>query len=140
MPPQDDDHPTGAHALGLDPHEDETSDLAAESDRKVFLSGGRTITVGAEAGDEILELRNPSGMLELRIRLTEDGPVLQVEGVKVAVKAAESVEVDCKRFEVRATESVTLASEGEVDVTSEKEMRIKATDDLHVLGKIIHLN
>jgi hypothetical protein len=113
---------------------------AAESDdRKVFLSGGRTLTITPESTGDVVELRNPSGMLELRFRLTEEGPVLQVEGVRVAIKAAEAVSVECKTFEVKA-DDVKLHSAGGLEVTSEKEMKITSTDDVRVLGKIIHLN
>jgi hypothetical protein len=112
---------------------------AESEERKVYLSGGRTLTVTPEGAGDVVELRNPSGMLELRVRLTEEGPVLQVEGVKVAIKSAEAVTVDCKSFEVKA-EDVKLRSEGELQVTSEKAMKITSTDDIRVVGKIIHLN
>jgi hypothetical protein len=114
---------------------------AAESEeRKVYLSGGRTLTVTPEAGGDVVELRNPSGLLELRVRMTEDGPVLQVEGMKVAIKAADAVSVECKTFEVKTEEGMKLHSGGGLEVTSEQEMKITSTDDVRVLGKIIHLN
>lgn len=109
---------------------------AAPAEQTMTVKGGRTINVA----DDVVELRAASGMLELRIRLTEEGPVLQVEGVKVAVKAAESVSVDCKRFEVNAQEGVSLHSDGALDVSSEKEMKINSTDEIRVVGKMIHLN
>lgn len=109
---------------------------ATEEGRTMTVKGGRTISVA----DDVVELRAPSGMLELRIRLTEEGPVLQVEGVKVAIRAAEAVSVDCKTFEVRAEEAVKLHSDGQLDVSSEKEMKINSTDEIRVVGKMIHLN
>jgi len=117
------------------------AEAQAETDtsRTVHLAAGRTLTVSGDL-EQVLELRNPGGLLELRIKLTEDGPVLQVEGAKVALKATESVSVECKTFEVRAEEAVQLHSEGTLDVTSDKEMRVKSTEDVWVNGKIIHLN
>jgi phage gp45-like len=64
------------------------------------------------------------GQLELRFKVTEDGVVLQLEGVRISLKAAESVDVECKTF----------------NVTAESEVRIDATGDVHVQGKVIHLN
>lgn len=107
-----------------------------EGGRTLNLSGGRTLTVTGE----IVEFRNPSGMLELRVRMTEEGPVLSVEGAKIAIKSQDSVSVECKTFDVKAQEGVKLHSDGELDVTSEKEMKITSTDDVRVVGKIIHLN
>src|SRR5438874_5752664 len=104
--------------------------------KTTYLSGGRTLTVSAEATGEVVELRNPSGLLELRVRITEEGPVLSVEGVKIALRGAEAVTVETKRFDVKAAEGLTLHSDGELDVTSEKEMKIKSTDDVVVRGKI----
>jgi hypothetical protein len=112
---------------------------STEEPRTVHLAAGRTLTVTGDV-EQVLELRNPGGLLELRIKLTDEGPVLQVEGAKVALKATEAVSVECKTFEVRAEERVELHSEGSLDVTSEKELRVKSTDDVRVNGKIIHLN
>jgi len=114
-------------------------DTEAHEPRTVHLAAGRTLTVRGDV-EQVLELRNPGGLLELRIKLTDEGPVLQVEGAKVAIKAADAVSVDCKTFEVRAEEAVQLHSEGTLDVTAEKEMRVKSTEDVWVNGKIIHLN
>jgi hypothetical protein len=107
-----------------------------EGGRTLNLSGGRTLTVTGE----IIELRNPSGMLELRVRVTDEGPVLSVDAARIAIKSTDAVSVECKTFEVKAAEGVTLHSDGELDVTSEKEMKITSTDDVRVVGKIIHLN
>jgi phage gp45-like len=109
---------------------------ATDEGRTMTVKGGRTINVQ----DDVVELRAASGMLELRIKLTEEGPVLQVEGVKVALKAAEAVSVDCKTFEVRAEEGVKLHSDGQLDISSEKEMKVNSTDEIRVVGKMIHLN
>jgi phage gp45-like len=109
---------------------------ATDEGRTMTVKGGRTISVQ----DDVVELRAASGMLELRIKITEEGPVLQVEGVKVALRAAESVSVDCKTFEVRAEEGVKLHSDGQLDISSEKEMKVNSTDEIRVVGKMIHLN
>lgn len=109
---------------------------ATDEGRTMTVKGGRTVSVQ----DDVVELRAASGMLELRIRITEEGPVLQVEGIKVALKAAEAVSVDCKTFEVRAEEGVKLHSDGELDISSEKEMKVSSTDEIRVVGKMIHLN
>jgi len=110
---------------------------AEETDRTLTVAGGRTVTA-VGAGD-VVELRSPAGLLELSIRLTEAGPVLLCEAVKVAIKGSEAVSIETKSFEVRA-EHVGLHSAGELHVTSEKEMKVTSTDDVRVVGKIIHLN
>jgi hypothetical protein len=89
------------------------------------LRNGRTLTVEAlDAANEVLEIRGAGGLLELRIKLTDDGVVLQLEGAHISLKAAESVDVECKTFNVNADADVRIASKG----------------DVHVQGKLVHLN
>ena len=117
----------------------EETEEAGET-REVYLRGGRTLTVSATGSEELVEVRAASGQVELRIVLTEQGPVLQMEAVRLKLKATEAVEVEARQFSVKAEESVALASEGEVRVTSKGETRIEAEADVVVQGKNIHLN
>lgn len=117
---------------------EETSDETTEA-REVFLGGGRTLTVSEQGSDQLVEIRNESGMLELRIKLTEAGPVLQMESVKLQLKASESVEIESRRVEIKATESLELAG-GEVHVESERDTTIEGHGDVVVKGTKIWLN
>jgi hypothetical protein len=90
----------------------------------VKLLHSRTLTVEADGADELVEIREASGELALRVRLTEDGVVLQLEGARISLKAAESIDVDCKRF----------------NVNTDDEVRIESRGDVCVQGKLIRLN
>jgi hypothetical protein len=111
----------------LEQHAEETSDR-----REIYLREGRTLSVEHAGRDELVEIRSSSGQVELRIRLTEEGPVLQMETARLQLKASEAIEIESKRVEIRATESVQLASENEVKVDAEGEVRVN--------GKMIFLN
>jgi hypothetical protein len=93
-------------------------------EREVYLRDGRKLVVGEQHGEQLVEIRNESGMLEVRIRLTAEGPVLQMESAKLSLKAAEAVEIESQRVAIRATETI--------DVT--------AAGDVVVVGKTIQLN
>lgn len=108
--------------------------------REVYLREGRTLKVSAHGGEDLIEIRAASGQLELRILLTEQGPVLQMEAVRLKLKASEAVEVEAKQIAMKAQESLALASEGEVTVTSTGETRVEAEGDVRVIGKTINLN
>lgn len=114
--------------------------LVLDDERSLELAHGRTLSIVTEGGDDLVEIRGEGGLVELRLRMTEGGPVLQVEGVKVALAAAESVEVQCKTFKVAASEEIALSTEGELAVSAEGEMKLEATEDVRVVGKRIHLN
>ncbi len=130
--PMDDD---AKHELGLAQETEETSET-----REVYLRDGRTLTVSGTGNEELVEIRAASGQIELSIRLTEQGPVLQLEAVRLKLKATEAVEVETKQFSVRAEESIALASEGELTLESAGETKVTAEADVTVAGKTIHLN
>ena len=88
------------------------------------LRHGRTLTVEPAGADDMVEIHDASGVLELRVKLTDDGVVLQLEGARISLRATESVDVECRTFTVNSA----------VDV------RLEAQGDVHVEGKVIHLN
>lgn len=106
---------------------EETSDR-----REIYLREGRTLSVEHSGTDELVEIRSSSGQVEVRIRLTEEGPVLQMESARLQLKASEAVEIESKRVEIRATETVQLQSKDEIKVDAEGEVRVN--------GKMIYLN
>jgi hypothetical protein len=90
------------------------------------LREGRSLTLESSGADELVEIRSASGSIELRIRLTEDGPVLEMESVRLVLRADQSIDVEAERFNVRTSGDINLAAEGEGEV--------------RVTGALIHLN
>ena len=117
----------------------ETTEDQVET-REVYLRDGRTLTVSGQGQEELVEIRASSGQLELRIRLTEEGPVLQMESVRMQLKASESVEVETRQFKVKAEEQVSLETQGEVKIASEGDTRVEAKGEVTVVGEMIYLN
>jgi phage gp45-like len=108
-------------------HAEEASDR-----REIYLREGRTLSVETTGTDDLVEIRSSSGQVEVRIKLTEDGPVLQMESVRLQLKASESVEIASRRVDIKATETVQIASDNEVKVDADGEVRVN--------GKMIYLN
>jgi hypothetical protein len=109
-------------------------------ERQLYLDHGRTLAVGADGLEQVLEIRAASGRVELRIKMTEEGPVLQAEGLKLSVKAAESLDLECKTLKIAASEGVELATAGPMTIASEGEMKIESKADVKVVGECIYLN
>jgi hypothetical protein len=95
------------------------------------LQRGRTLLVEPLGDDDLVEIRAPSGTVEIRLRITDDGPVLEIESVRLALRAGEAIDVDAPEFRVSADE-ITLS--GRADV------RVDAGGDVHVTGETIRLN
>ena len=104
-------------------------------EREVYLPGGRTLSVAGE----LVEIKSSSGMVELRIKLTDQGPVLQMESVRLEIKASESVAIESKRVEIKATEELALHG-GEVKVDAEQDVHVEGNGNVRIVGKRIDLN
>ena len=123
-----------------------TEDSQSEQpEREVRLQHGRSLAITSAQNDDsdssqTIELRAESGQVELRIRVTEDGPVLCVDGVRLSVAAADDIELRCKAFRVDAAESVAIESQGKLEVSSQDELHVQSKDDVRVRGKLIYLN
>lgn len=111
----------------------------AES-RELELREGRKLTVAPEGDDGLVEIRGPSGNLELRIRLTDQGPVLEVETLRLSLRAAESIDIEAKELNVKTERSLALSSEGEINVSGKADVRVDADGEVHVTGEMIYLN
>src|SRR4051812_42505473 len=79
-------------------------------ERELYLRDGRKVVVR----DQLVEIRNEAGLVEVRIQMTEAGPVLQVEAVKMQLKASESVAIEAKKIEIKTEEDLEVESKGEI--------------------------
>ncbi|CAN5828854.1 hypothetical protein BH11MYX2_BH11MYX2_38010 [soil metagenome] len=130
--------------MGVPPKEKLALALEAEaeteegSEREVFLRDGKKLVVSEQGADQIVEIRSESGMLEIRIVLTEQGPVLQMESARLSLKGTESVEIDSKKVAIKA-EQISLDG-GNVSIKSEADVEVEGKNDVRVVGKMIYLN
>lgn len=72
------------------------------------LRFGRTVTVEPAPDADVLEVRDASGTLELRLKLTEDGVVLQLEGSRISLKGSQSIDLDAPSVKVNAEGELRL--------------------------------
>lgn len=117
----------------------ETIGEEVSDEREVYLRDGRKLLVSEQGGDQLVEIRSESGMLEVRIRLTEQGPVLQMESARLQLKATEAVEIESARVSIKATEQLELSG-GKVKLHGDEDVEVEAEQDVHVTGKMIYLN
>jgi hypothetical protein len=94
------------------------------------LPSGRTLVLRIGTAGEDIEIRSAAGDLDLRISLTDAGPVVSMRGARVEVDAAD-VAVRCRDFDVQASGNVRFAAE---------ELRAETTRDIHLNGSFIRLN
>lgn len=111
-----------------------------EAERTVHISRGRSVTVSQEGLDDVVEIRAASGAVELKVRITEEGPVLSLEGVRLQMKSAGDIDVECETFHVDAKKSVAIDSQGTLEMKSEEDLKVESTAEIRINGKMIWLN
>src|SRR5688500_8840658 len=94
---------------------------------EVPLPSGRSVTVRAGGGREVLEVRAAGGAVEVEVVLTDEGPVVRLSGARLEIASPAAVRVDCRRLELRAAEGLSLESDADV--------RLRAGGDVHLNGK-----
>jgi len=103
------------------------------------LPSGRSVVMRAVQGQEELEIRTAEGELEVRVTLTEAGPVIQLRGARLEVESPDAVLFHCRRFEVHAAERLDLQSGGDAGIMA-RELRVKTEGDVRIDGEVIRLN
>ncbi len=104
------------------------------------LQNDRTLTVTPSEEGDLVEIHAAGGQLELRIRITPEGPVLQMESVRLSLNASKSVDVNCGTFEVRATDSVDIHTDGTMQLSGKADVKVDAAGNVIVKGEMIYLN
>ncbi|HEY1556054.1 MAG TPA: hypothetical protein VGF94_14550 [Kofleriaceae bacterium] len=94
---------------------------------EVYLRDGRKVVVR----DQLVEIRSESGLVELRIQMTEQGPVLHVEAARMKISASEAVEIAAPKVSITGTE---------IEVEGEEKVSVDSAGDVRVAGKMIYLN
>ncbi|MBK7538484.1 MAG: hypothetical protein IPI49_24580 [Myxococcales bacterium] len=121
----------------LSEHDEEASEQT--SAQELSLREGRRLRVSDAGSEQLVEIRNESGMLEVRIKLTSEGPILQMESLRLELRAQEAVQIESPRVEIKASEALQLAG-GKVAVQAEEDVSVESAGDVRVVGKMIYLN
>ena len=129
-------HGSTTNAIGEAP----SSTIEQPGTHLQHLPSGATLTVRADAGGEEIQLRSANGAMELRIRMTDDGPVVSLHGMKLEIEAADSIAVKCREFTVDSQEAVRLNTGGNFEVRSASEIRMRSAAETFLDGDYVMLN
>jgi hypothetical protein len=120
------------------PREIEREPEAPPSSLERALPSGRRLALRIGSAGEEIEIRSPAGDIELRIALTDDGPVVSLRGARLEVDAAD-VSFRCRDFDVEASGAARVASAREIKLEA-NEIRAQTQGDIHLNGAFIRLN
>ncbi len=138
-------------------------DLAVGTRTRTALACGRALTVTEREGADHIDIVDPSGRVELAIRITPEGPVLEIDVLSLRLRARD-IAIECETLTTRASRSIGVTCGGDVvesaagkrhlesaggtriagrDVefaAEAGEARVRATDDVSIQGATVLLN
>ncbi|HEX4130396.1 MAG TPA: hypothetical protein VHZ24_10150 [Pirellulales bacterium] len=103
------------------------------------LPSGRSVVLKLGDGCEQLEVRSPTGDVEVCITLSDQGATVRLRGGELQMQSPDAVSLNCRRLDVITAEGTALASGGDVLITG-REMCVKTENDIRLNGSLIHLN
>ena len=124
-----------AEVINLEPSEAEQS-----TEKSLELDSGRQVLVHSDQKGELLEILERGGEAVVTVRLTDEGPIVTVQGAHLELKATETLALEAKEVNIKAQENASVESKGSLKIDSSDKMDIHSQDDIRVVGKIIHLN
>jgi uncharacterized protein (DUF2345 family) len=100
------------------------------NNKSIILPGGRSLEIAEEA--KALHIHGPQGEVEIEIELRDTGPIVRVRAAALQVETRGELSLSCERFEVRARDSIQLASQGDIRVTSDGDLAASVRGDVDV--------
>ena len=124
-----------AEVINLERSEEEKS-----TKKSLQLDSGRQVLVHSDEKGELLEILERGGKAVVTVRLTDEGPVVTVQGAHLELKSTDTIALDARKVRIKAKEEASIESEGTLKIESSKNMDVTSEDDIRVVGKMIHLN
>lgn len=108
---------------------------------------GRRVRLEPEESGDLLTVSAPDGKVELVIRLTDEGPTVQLQAAALELFAPRDITLECGgRFRVRAREGIAIETAGpmqqrvagalEVEVGGRSQLRARAVSVEATLGNV----
>ncbi len=105
----------------------------------LVLASGRVLETANRGDADVLRVRSKAGALVLTIHLTDEGPVVRVEGGALEISSANKLSLDCEELHVRASRGATLEVGGRLEARAGA-IDLRANDDVSLHGERVMLN
>lgn len=108
--------------------------------KRIQLESGRQVLIHSHKKEELLEILEPEGEVVMKVRLTDAGPVIRIQGAHIELKSTETLSLESKKVKIKAKEEAVVESKGSLKIDASKKLDIHSDSDIRMTGKMIYLN
>ncbi len=132
--------------------------------QKISFRSGSYLEIDGSQDEEVLQIIGSGGEVELKIRMTAEGPVLCFESASLDIRASGKVSIESQHISLKASHGISMETSGDMvhnvggdhiskidgDVSSEARIQnitarlgnvnVKANDDVRLNGERIMMN
>lgn len=105
--------------------------------RRLGLAHGRSVELREDGG--LLLISREGGEVELKLRITEDGPTLIFDQAGLALAGDGDLDLRCNKLRVQARGGVSLESGGDMTQRVAGDFRLDARDDARIAAQAVEL-
>ncbi len=101
------------------------------------LAFGRRAAIASQGG--MLEIAGEGGTVELKIRITPEGPVLEFNQAHVALQSPGDLALDCRNLSLRTSGKLTVESGADFEQRVNGGYSVRVRDDAHLAAQAVKL-
>lgn len=112
------------------------------------LIGNQALHLQEEENAQLLQIVGQDGLVSLSIRITEQGPVLYIEGSRLSIYAEKSIALDAEELHLHGRKKLRLSSDEIIESEAIQQKHVSnlgnydiyANDDVVIDGERIMMN
>jgi len=109
-------------------------------ERQINLNSDYKLSIKTKSKKEIIELLDNKGNISLEIKLTDSGPVISAQGLKLDISSTEDLSFRSKKIIIDSEEETLISSQGKTLIKSKGDIKINSDNDIRMNSKLIYLN
>ena len=106
--------------------------VTVDGARPASLPSGRRVEVRVDGARESIAISSREGQVELTIRLTDAGPVLQFNSANLELQSSGDVSLRCNKLSVETEQSLSLRSKGDMEQVVDGGCAVRVGRDLEI--------
>lgn len=103
---------------------------------RISFSSGRVLEIDLTREEELLHIIGSTGEVELKIRMTPEGPVLCFEAASLSLLGTNKVSVASRHISLKASDRITMETSGDMVCTVDGDHNSKIIGDMNCEARI----